>query len=176
MLPGLRLRQVRERLGLTYRDVETASYELATVRGSPNFIMHISRLADIEHRNVVPGLHKFYPLAALYHLNPLELFRWFETPIEECFGDGINFQVPRTHVAAPPSGLRLPLRFDPGFDPAHGFSFQDGGTVGALRRSAQERTTAALLRIYRADRQKNGPTPASREPGAGGYGDAGNRG
>jgi len=29
MLPGLRLRQARERLGLTYRDVERASYELA---------------------------------------------------------------------------------------------------------------------------------------------------
>ncbi len=124
MLPGLRLRQVRERLGPTYRDVETASYELL-VRGSPNFIMHISRLADIENRNVVPGLHKFYTLAALYHLNPLELFRWFEIPIEECFGDGINFQVPRTHVAAQPSGLRVPLRFDPGFD-----RVADGGTVG----------------------------------------------
>ena len=34
--------------------------------------------------------------------------------------------------------------------------------MGALRRSAQERTTAALLRIYRADRQNNGATPASR--------------
>jgi hypothetical protein len=32
----------------------------------------------------VPGLHKFYTLAALYHLNPLELFQWFEIPIEEC--------------------------------------------------------------------------------------------
>jgi hypothetical protein len=38
MLPGLRLRQVRERLGLTYRDVESASYELAALRGSSNFI------------------------------------------------------------------------------------------------------------------------------------------
>ena len=80
MLPGLRLRQVRERLGPTYRDVETASYELL-VRGSPNFIMHISRLADIENRNVVPGLHKFYTLAALYHLN-----RW------SCF-DGLKFRL-----------------------------------------------------------------------------------
>src|ERR1700740_3032078 len=81
MLPGLRLRQVLERLVLTYRDVETARYEFAAARGSPNFIMHISRLADIEHRNVVPGLHKFYTLAALYHLNPVELFRWFEIPM-----------------------------------------------------------------------------------------------
>jgi hypothetical protein len=31
-------------------------------------------LADIENRSVVLGLHKFYTLPALYHLDPLELF------------------------------------------------------------------------------------------------------
>lgn len=117
MLPGLRLRQVRERLGLTYRDVEAASYELAARRGRPDFILHISRLADIENRNVVPGLHKLYSLAVLYHLNPLQLFGWYEVPFEECFEDGLRCPVPQTHVAAPPSGLRVPLRFDPAFDP-----------------------------------------------------------
>jgi len=117
MLPGLRLRQVRERLGLTYRDVETASYELAQLRGRREFMLHISRLADIENRNVVPSLHKLYALAVLYHLNPLELFGWFDVPLEECFEDGANFAVPQTHLAAPPSGLRVPLRFDPAFDP-----------------------------------------------------------
>lgn len=117
MLPGLRLRQVRERLGLTYRDVEAASYELASRRGRPEFVLHISRLADIENHNVVPGLHKLYALAVLYHLNPLQLFNWYDVPFEECFEDGLQFAVPRTHVAAPPSGLRVPLRFDPAFDP-----------------------------------------------------------
>lgn len=117
MLSGLRLRQVRERLGLTYRDVETASYELALRRGRPEYIVHISRLADIENHNVVPSLHKLYTLAVLYHLNPLELFAWFEVPLEQCFENGANFPVPQTHLAAPPSGLRVPLRFDPGFDP-----------------------------------------------------------
>ena len=38
MLPGFRLRQVRERLGLTYRDVERASFELAARRGRPEFV------------------------------------------------------------------------------------------------------------------------------------------
>jgi transcriptional regulator with XRE-family HTH domain len=117
MLPGLRLRQVRERLGLTYRDVEAASYELAARRGRPEFILHISRLADIENRNVVPGLHKLYTLAVLYHLNPLQLFGWYEVPFEECFEDGHHCPVPHTHLAAPPRGLRVPLRFDPAFDP-----------------------------------------------------------
>jgi transcriptional regulator with XRE-family HTH domain len=94
MLPGLRLRQARERLGLTYRDVERASLELAARRGRPDFILHISRLADVENQGVVPGLHKLYTLAAIYRLNPQEIFGWYDVPIEECFHDGTSFPVP----------------------------------------------------------------------------------
>lgn len=117
MLPGLRLRQVREGLGLTYRDVERASYELAARRGRPEFILRISRLADIENHGVVPGLHKLYTLAVIYHLSPLELFRWYEVPLEDCFEEGLTFPAAETHVIAPPVSLRVPMRFDPAFDP-----------------------------------------------------------
>jgi len=117
MLPGLRLRQARERLGLTYRDVERASYELAARRGRPELILHISRLADIENHGVIPGLHKLYTLAVVYHLNPLDIFRWYEVPLEDCFPDGAAFHAPQTHLAAPPISLKIPLRFDPAFDP-----------------------------------------------------------
>ena len=117
MLPGLRLRQARERLGFTYRDVERASFELAARRGRPELILHISRLADIENRGVTPGLHKLYTLAVVYHLNPLEIFRWYDVPIEDCFPDGGAFHAPQTHLAAPPISLKTPLRFDPAFDP-----------------------------------------------------------
>jgi hypothetical protein len=58
--PGLRLPRIREAQGLTYRDVEKASYEIAIKRGWPDFVIHISRLADIQNRNVVPSLHKLY--------------------------------------------------------------------------------------------------------------------
>jgi transcriptional regulator with XRE-family HTH domain len=117
MTPGLRLRQVRERLGLTYRDVERSSFELAAHRGRPDFVLHISRLADIENRGVVPSLHKMYTLAALYHLSPLDLFRWYEVPMEELFGDAVASPAPRSHLMAPPFAMRVPLVFDPAFDP-----------------------------------------------------------
>jgi transcriptional regulator with XRE-family HTH domain len=117
MLPGLRLRQARERLGLTYREVERASYELAARRGRPDFILHISRLADIENHGVVPGLHKLYTLAAIYRLNPIEIFSWYDVPIEECFHDGTSVSAPRTHLMAAPMSLRIPMKFDPSFDP-----------------------------------------------------------
>ena len=117
MLPGLQLRQVREHLGLTYRDVERCSYEIAAKRGRPEFILHISRLADIENRNVVPGLHKLYALAVVYHLNPLEIFRWYEVPADEFFYRWRDVPCAANAPGASPASLRVPLRFDPAFDP-----------------------------------------------------------
>ena len=117
MLPGLRLRQVREHLGLTYRDVERCSYEIAAKRGRPEFILHISRLADIENRNAVPGLHKLYALAVVYHLNPVEIFRWYEVPADEFFVRWGHVSCPANAPGGAPASLRVPLRFDPAFDP-----------------------------------------------------------
>jgi transcriptional regulator with XRE-family HTH domain len=117
MQPGTRLRRSRERLGLTYRDVERASYELACQRGRPDFIVHLSRLADIENRDVTPSLYKLYALAVIYHLDPKEVCEWYEVPFEGHFSDGSQLSAPNTHLAAPPGKLRLPIRFDPAFDP-----------------------------------------------------------
>ena len=97
--PGLRLRQTRERLGLTYRDVESASLEIATRRGRPDFILHISRLADIENHNVVPSLHKLYSLAVIYHLDPMEITCWYEVPLQQTFHDGASFPPPQTYLS-----------------------------------------------------------------------------
>ncbi len=117
MFPGSRLRQVRERLGLTYRGVERASYDLASRRGRSEFIVRVSRLADIENHGVTPTIYKLYSLSTIYHLDPQEVCEWYEVPLVSHFGDGTHVATPRTHLAAPPSSVRLPLRFDPGFDP-----------------------------------------------------------
>src|ERR1700682_3909038 len=118
MHPGTRLRNARERLGLTYRDVERASYELACQRGRPDFIVHLSPLADIETRDVTPSLYKLYALAVIFHLDPKEVCQWYEVPFEGHFSDGIQMGAPKTHLAAGPASLRVPIRFDPAFDPS----------------------------------------------------------
>ncbi len=106
--PGLRLRQARERLGLTYREVEKASLEIALKRGRPDFILHISRLADIENRNVVPSLYKLYSVAVIYHLSVAEISGWYEAPFPETFQDGTSFPSPRTHLSEFLSPLKIP--------------------------------------------------------------------
>ena len=97
--PGLRLRQSREKLNLTYREVEKASYELAARRGRREFILHISRLADIENRNVVPSLHKLYALAVIYHVDAMEIANWYEAPFLQRFQDETSFPSPVTHLS-----------------------------------------------------------------------------
>jgi transcriptional regulator with XRE-family HTH domain len=116
MLPGFCLRQARERLGLTYREVEQASYELAERHGRPEFIVHISRLADFENAGVVPSLHKLFSLCAIYHLDMAEVCKWYDISLDDMFGNGLNRPSPRTHIAAAPRVVRLPVQFDPGFD------------------------------------------------------------
>ncbi len=97
--PGFRLRQARERLGLTYREVERASIELAATRGRSEFILHISRLADIENRNVVPNIYKLYSVSVIYHLSVSEISSWYEAPFQQAFQDGVSFPSPRTHLS-----------------------------------------------------------------------------
>src|ERR1700689_5257908 len=117
MIRGLCLRQGCQKLGLTYRDVERSSFELAAQRGGSEVILHISRLADIENHGVVPSLHKIYTLALGYPLNPLDIFGLYVVPIDEFFGDAAVFHAPQSHLMAPPASLRIPVHFDPSFDP-----------------------------------------------------------
>jgi transcriptional regulator with XRE-family HTH domain len=114
--PGLRLRQIREALGLTYRNVEQASYEIAVKRGRPDFILHISRLADIENRNVVPSLYKLYSLATIYHLSSVEISSWYEAPFQKTFEDGAAFRAPLTHLHEFQKKLLAPGNASPAFD------------------------------------------------------------
>jgi len=117
MQAGTRLRQARERLCLTFRDVEQASHELAARLTRPEFIIHISRLADIENHGVVPNLHRLFALCTIYHLDFSGALTWFGLPLLEMYRDGAHFPGPLTHPAAPPISVRIPIRLDPGFDP-----------------------------------------------------------
>ena len=88
--------------------MEKASLEIALKRGRPDFILHISRLADIENRNVVPSLYKLYSVAVIYHLSVAEISGWYEAPFPETFQDGTSFPSPRTHLSEFLSPLKIP--------------------------------------------------------------------
>ena len=69
MQPGKILRQTRERLCLKYRDVEEASQRLADRHKNSEYIVGLSRLADIENKGTVPSIFKIFALAVIYGMD-----------------------------------------------------------------------------------------------------------
>jgi len=63
---GQNLRVLREQLGLTMRDVETATLRIADKHGNEEFSIPPSRLSDIETKGLVPSVFRLYSLAIVY--------------------------------------------------------------------------------------------------------------
>jgi len=78
--PGERLRATRWALGLTLRDVHTASLRLARKLRNRKFILPASRLHDFEVKDTSPSIHRLYTLAHVYRCDVTELMGWYGVP------------------------------------------------------------------------------------------------
>lgn len=116
---GQQLRHLRERLGLTLRDVETASSEVAARHGNQEFFIPFSRLSEIETKGTVPSIYRIYTLAAIYHCGYRAICDWYKVDFDAIAEDSHVVEIPRTHRfdAIPhPDSLTVPVAIDPGFD------------------------------------------------------------
>ncbi len=115
---GQKLRLVRERLGLTTRDVEAASQAIAARRGSEQYAVQISRLSDIETKGVTPSIFRLYTLAAIYRRDFTELLSWYEVDLSNAAADGALIEIPRSHPASGslPAAVNIPVKMDPSFN------------------------------------------------------------
>jgi transcriptional regulator with XRE-family HTH domain len=96
--PGEKLKHIRERLRLTYRDVERATLEIARRRGNPGFAIALSRLADIENKGTLPTIYRLYSLCAFYRLELPEVMRWYGVPPENLINEALQFRHASTHL------------------------------------------------------------------------------
>ncbi|HXS95247.1 MAG TPA: helix-turn-helix transcriptional regulator [Candidatus Limnocylindrales bacterium] len=110
---GEKLKRARERLNLTFRDVERASQQIAIRRGSEEFCLAKSRLADVENKGTVPSIFRIYTLCAIYRLDFDEVLRWYAVPREHLAGDAMHLGISATHM------FHLPL------DPSHSHPISD---------------------------------------------------
>ena len=95
---GEKLKHVRERLKLTYRDVEKASQQLAQRRANDEFAVALSRLADIENKGTVPTIFRLYSLCAIYRLSMEEVLGWYGVPIEQLPAEAVLTPLNETHA------------------------------------------------------------------------------
>jgi len=117
--PGLKLKRVRERLRLKFRDVEEASARIAARHGNDEFLVALSRLADIENKGTMPSVYRLYSLCAIYRLDLNDVLSWFGVSLAELPGDADVIQQARTHLLgfrAEEGEIQVPLALDPGLD------------------------------------------------------------
>lgn len=118
---GQKLKQVRERLGLTYRDVKEFSSRIAEVRGSEEFTIDLSRLADIENKKTLPSLYRLYSLCTIYRLEMAEVMGWYGVSLANQPADSALIPLGKTHrvrYQTPDTGeVQMPFALDPGIDP-----------------------------------------------------------
>lgn len=75
--PGQQLKRAREKLQLKYRDVQEASRRIAATHSNGEFMVGLSRLADIENRGTVPSIYRLYSLCAIYGLDWPQVLVWY---------------------------------------------------------------------------------------------------
>ena len=96
---GSTLRQMREKLGLTMRDVETASERLARKRGNVGYFVPISRLSDVETKGITPSIYRLYTLAIIYHNDFRYLLRLYGVEMELEVSDLEITSPPKSHLS-----------------------------------------------------------------------------
>ena len=151
---GIDLRKIRDRLGLTMRDVENASTLIAENRGSEEYLIPPSRLSDIETKGVVPSIFRFYSLAAIYRRPVGSLLQFYGIDIDGISSEWESSQPRRSHIVAVDKdrgALNVPVKMDPGFDLSEtsdlGRMVQQWGTVplAMLSHLASQNYTYAFI-------------------------------
>ena len=117
---GQKLKRVRERLQLKYREVEEASAKIAAAHGNDEYTVALSRLSDIENKGTFPSLYRLYSLCAIYRLDITEVLGWYGISLSDLPADASLVEIARTHMVgfqSPREGeLQVPIALDPGLD------------------------------------------------------------
>ena len=117
---GQRLKTARERLGLSTRDVQRRSGQIASDKRNQEYYVSHAWLTDIEKGKFMPGLFKLYSLSAIYDKSFTEIASYFGLRIADLSRDRAAIGVPRTHLldqdgdAEAPS-ISVPVEFKPEF-------------------------------------------------------------
>ncbi|HLK62025.1 MAG TPA: helix-turn-helix transcriptional regulator [Bryobacteraceae bacterium] len=117
---GERLKRARERLKLTFRDVEHASQQIAARLKNDEFAIALSRLADIENKGTLPTIYRLFSLCAIYRLDFDEVLEWYGVPKNQLSLEALQIGLENTHLIqlsqdpGEPAPSALDIEIDPG--------------------------------------------------------------
>ncbi|HZQ21555.1 MAG TPA: helix-turn-helix transcriptional regulator [Terriglobales bacterium] len=116
---GQNLRGLREGLGLTMRDVESASSRIADRHRNEEFLIAPSRLSDIETKGLIPSIYRIYALAVIYRRDMREILSWYGVDVNDEAADLALSIPPKSHRSETlhnATVVQMPVRLDPAFD------------------------------------------------------------
>ncbi len=74
---GRKMRQFREGLGLTMRDVQSMSRQIAKSLRNRDYVVSPSRLSDIEDKGKTPNLYRVHALSLVYDCRVEKLLKFY---------------------------------------------------------------------------------------------------
>jgi transcriptional regulator with XRE-family HTH domain len=118
--PGDQLREIRNRLGVTTREVEELSRRIALESENEEFCISNAWLTQLENKNSVPSIYKLFSLSVIYRIGFTQLLGLFGISLADTMRYQRSTPLQNTHLAAfeaPDSSkvVTFPVRFDRGF-------------------------------------------------------------
>lgn len=117
---GEHLRELRNRLGISTREVEELSRRIAQESDNEEFCVSNAWLTQLENKNSVPSIYKLFSLSVIYRTKFTDLLAAFGVQLDETSRFQTAIPLQNTHLArfeAPDSdkSVTFPVRFDRGF-------------------------------------------------------------
>lgn len=118
--PGEHLRELRTRLGITTREVEDFSRQIASDAENEEFYISNAWLTQIENRNSVPSIFKLFSLSVIYRTKYHDLLALFGVDLAAGSRYQMALPLQSTHLASlespdPEMAVTFPVRFDKSF-------------------------------------------------------------
>src|SRR6201991_961866 len=96
--PSEQLKEIRNRLGITTRDVAEFSHRIAQAEDNSEFHISNAWLTQIENSDSVPSIFKLYSLSAIYRIKFTELLSLFGVELDHLHEHQLASPLDNTHL------------------------------------------------------------------------------
>jgi transcriptional regulator with XRE-family HTH domain len=117
---GEQLKELRNRLGITTREVEEFSRKIADECQNDAFYISNAWLTQLENRNSVPSIYKLFSLSVIYRMKFNDLLAIFGVDLAASSRYQLALPLQQTHLTSleppdPDKAITFPVRFDKSF-------------------------------------------------------------
>src|SRR5579863_2401399 len=119
--PSEQLKDIRNRLGITTRDVAEFSQRIAQAEDNSEFHISNAWLTQIENSDSVPSIFKLYSLSSIYRIKFSDILLLYGVDLQHLTKHQLSAPLPKTHLTQlevydTDKTVSFPVRFDRSFD------------------------------------------------------------